>query len=99
MRGRKEKDVNETRATGVRLRSPRSIAILPVHCKVSPLRPVLVVYPYRTGALCPSWVILAHLRAPKRGRRKATDKVVEAKGEGRSPAPLTWIGTIVPVQY
>ena len=39
MRGRKEKNVNETRATGVRLRSPRSIAILPVHCKENPLRP------------------------------------------------------------
>ena len=46
--------------------------------------------------------VLGHPRAPestKRGQRKFTDKVVEAKGEGRSPAPLTWIGAIVSVQY
>jgi len=37
-RGRKENDVNRLIA-GIRPRSPCSIAILPVRCKESPLRP------------------------------------------------------------
>ncbi len=38
-RGRKENDVNDTFTGSTQLRSPCIISIIPVRCKVSPLRP------------------------------------------------------------
>ncbi len=38
------------------------------------IAPVLVVYPFRTGGPCPSWVILTHLSLLKRPEKKDVGK-------------------------